>query len=156
MVPHAAQTMNQCQVGEDGRTAHYRLQLKNFDGTTFEFGEQVLSKPKRKIKHVRQRTLDATFREATWVGLWPHGRTRRHTSRREHRNQRQNWQIEATIWTLERRCCQACVRNQLQRPEPPFSSDVVGNLSFGGVGKHGRILVVFRCVGLRCCRVCLW
>ena len=68
MIPHAAHTINRFLVGADGRTAHYRLYLKNFGGKTFEFGEQVLAKPKRKIKQVRRRTLDARFREATWVG----------------------------------------------------------------------------------------
>ena len=68
MIPHAAQTLNRFQVGEDGRTAHYRLHLKNFGGKTFEFGEQVLATPKRQNKIIKHRTLDAKFREATWVG----------------------------------------------------------------------------------------
>ena len=76
MIPHAAQTINRFQVGEDCRTAHYRLHLKNVGGRTFEFGEQVLAKPKRKSRQVRQNTLDAKFREATWVGH--SGRTAEH------------------------------------------------------------------------------
>ena len=68
MIPHAGQTINRFQVGEDGRTAHYRLHMKNFGGKTFEFGEQVLAKPKRRHKLIRHKTLDAKFREATWVG----------------------------------------------------------------------------------------
>ena len=76
MIPHAAQTINRFQIGEDGRTAHYRLHLKNFGGKTFEFGEQILAEPKRKSRQVRQKTLDAKFREATWVGY--SGRTAEH------------------------------------------------------------------------------
>ena len=30
MIPHAAQTIHRFQVGEDGRTGHYRLHLKEF------------------------------------------------------------------------------------------------------------------------------
>ena len=83
MKPHAAQTLNRFQVGEDDRTAHYRLHLKNLGGKTFEFGEQVLAKPKRQNKIIKHRTLDAKFREATWV-RWA-------------RYQSQNSKIEATI-----------------------------------------------------------
>ena len=76
MIPHAAQTINRFQVGEDGRTAHYRLHLKKIGGKTFAFGEQVVAKLKRKSRQVRQKILDAKFREARWVGY--SGRTAGH------------------------------------------------------------------------------
>ena len=34
----------------------------------FEFGEQVLAKPKRKQSTSKKKSLDAKFLEATWVG----------------------------------------------------------------------------------------
>ena len=50
--------------------------MKIFGEKTFEFGERVLAEPKRKIRQLRQKTLDAKFREATWVGY--SGRTAEH------------------------------------------------------------------------------
>ena len=52
MIPRAAKTIDRFQIGEDGRTA------------------------KRESRQVRQKTLDAKFREATWVGY--SGRTAEH------------------------------------------------------------------------------
>ena len=68
MIPHAAHTINRYLVGKDGRTAYYRIHGRHFHGRVFEFGEQVLAKPKRKRKQLKQRTLDARMVEATWVG----------------------------------------------------------------------------------------
>jgi hypothetical protein len=70
MIPQAADVINRFLVGTDGRTARYRVHLENFNAKTFEFGEQVLAKPKRSNKAIRKkgRTLDASFHDATWVG----------------------------------------------------------------------------------------
>ena len=76
IISHAAQTINRFQIGEDGRTAHFRLHLQIFGWKSLDFGEQVLAKHKRKSRQVRQKTLDAKFREATWVGH--SGRTAEH------------------------------------------------------------------------------
>ena len=46
MIPHASDVINRFLVGSDGRAAHYRARLKNFNAKTFEFGDQVLAKPK--------------------------------------------------------------------------------------------------------------
>ena len=40
MIPQAADTINRFLVGDDGRTAYYRVRHKNFHGKVFEFGEQ--------------------------------------------------------------------------------------------------------------------
>ena len=70
MIPHAADCINKYLVGKDGRTAHYRVHLKNFSGKVFEIGEQVLAKPKRSNKKIKKRqALDARFHDATWVGF---------------------------------------------------------------------------------------
>ena len=68
MIPHASHTINRFLAGADGRTAHYRVHLKNFGGKVCQFGEQVLPKPKRRNSKIWRRTLDARFLEATWVG----------------------------------------------------------------------------------------
>ena len=69
MIPQASNSLNRFQVsGDDGRTPYYRVHLRNFNGKCFEFGEQVLAKPKRKKSVFRSRTLDARMMEATWVG----------------------------------------------------------------------------------------
>jgi len=69
MIPHAADTVNRFLLGMDGRTAYYRVHLKNFSGKTFEFGEQVLAKPKRSNKALKKAgALEAKFHDATWVG----------------------------------------------------------------------------------------
>ena len=57
MIPYAANTINRFLIGIDGRTAHYRVHLKNFGGKVFEFGEQVLAKPKRTYSKTRKRAL---------------------------------------------------------------------------------------------------
>ena len=68
VIPHAAQTINRFQIGEDDHTTQHRLHLKHFGGKTFDLGDQVAAKSKRKSRQVRQKTFDAKFREATWVG----------------------------------------------------------------------------------------
>ena len=66
MIPHASDVINRFLVGSDGRTAHYRVQLKNFNANTFEFGEQVLAKPKRSNKAIKRgdKMLEARFASA--------------------------------------------------------------------------------------------
>ena len=69
MIPQVADTINRFLVGDDGRTAYYRVRHKNFHGEVFEFGEQVLAKPKRSNKQVRNKgALEPRFHDATWVG----------------------------------------------------------------------------------------
>ena len=69
MIPHAAHTINRYLIGNGGRTAYYRIHGRHSHGRVFEFGEQVLAKPKkRKRKQLKQRTLDARMVGATWVG----------------------------------------------------------------------------------------
>ena len=69
MIPHAADTINRFVVGDDGRTAYYRVRHKEFHGKVCEFGEQVLAKPKRSNKKIRKKgTLEPRFHDATWVG----------------------------------------------------------------------------------------
>ena len=54
---------------DDGRTAHYRVRHKNIHGKVFEFGGQVLAKPKRSNKQVKKKgALEPRFHDATWVG----------------------------------------------------------------------------------------
>ena len=72
MIPHASDSINKYLVGDDGRTAYYRVNLKNFNGKVFEFGEQVLAKPERSNKSIKKKqALDARFHDATWVGFDP-------------------------------------------------------------------------------------
>ena len=54
MIPQAADTINRFLVGDDGRTAYYRVRHKNFHGKVYEFGEQVLAKPKRSNKKIKK------------------------------------------------------------------------------------------------------
>ena len=68
MIPHAGQTINRYLVSKDGRTAYYRIHCRDFHGRVFEFGEQVLAKPKRRKTFFKNKTLDARMLEATWVG----------------------------------------------------------------------------------------
>ena len=51
-------------VGDDGRTACCRVRHKNCHGTLYEFGEQVLAKPKRSNKQKEKEGAS----DATWVG----------------------------------------------------------------------------------------
>ena len=55
MIPQAADTINRFLVGDDGRTAYSRVRHKNFHGKVFEFGGQVLTKPKRSNKQVKKK-----------------------------------------------------------------------------------------------------
>ena len=69
MIPQAADTINRFLVGDDGRTAYYRVRHKNFHGKVYEFGEQVLAKPKRINKQIKKKgALEPTFHDATWAG----------------------------------------------------------------------------------------
>ena len=68
MIPQAADTTKRFLVGDDGRTACYRVRHQNFHGKVFEFGEQVLAKPKRSNKQVKKKgALEPRFHDATWV-----------------------------------------------------------------------------------------
>ena len=69
LIPHAADVINRCLVGEDGRTAYYRVHAKNFSAKVCELGEQVLALQKRKKKVTRKTSLATRWREATWAGF---------------------------------------------------------------------------------------
>ena len=47
MIPLASDLINRYLVGSDGKTAHYRIYMRNFNGMAFECGEQVMAKPVR-------------------------------------------------------------------------------------------------------------
>ena len=68
MVTHAAGVINRFLVGADGRTPYYRTYGKQFIAKTFELGEQVWAKPKRKVKTTRKSALAARWLDGTWVG----------------------------------------------------------------------------------------
>ena len=65
---HAVSLLNKFHVGVDGRTAHYRIHHKNFNGKVFEIGEQVLAKPKRKTRSRSGNSTRARWLKGTWVG----------------------------------------------------------------------------------------
>ena len=65
----ASELINRCQVGRDGRTAYYRLHGRNSTKGLIEFGERVLAKPLRGVKHNRKVSLKDRWIFATWVGL---------------------------------------------------------------------------------------
>ena len=44
MIPLASDLINRYLVGSDGKTAHYRIYMRNFNGMAFECGEQVMGK----------------------------------------------------------------------------------------------------------------
>ena len=66
VMQHAASLLNKFHIGVDGRTAHFRVHHKNFNGKTFEIGEQVLAKPKRKIRGDK-RSVKTRWIQGTWV-----------------------------------------------------------------------------------------
>ena len=69
MIPQAADTMNRFLVGDDGRSASYRIRHKNFYGKVYEFGEQVLAKAKRATRRSKRKgALEPRFHDDTWVG----------------------------------------------------------------------------------------
>ena len=39
MILLASDLINRHLVGSDGKTAHYRIDMRNFNGMAFEFGE---------------------------------------------------------------------------------------------------------------------
>ena len=53
MIPQAADTINRLLVGNEGRTAYYKVRHTNFNGEVYEFGEQVLAK--RSNKQVKKK-----------------------------------------------------------------------------------------------------
>ena len=69
MVCHAVETINRFLIGSDGRTAHYRLHNKNFNGKVAEFGEMVFAKPLRKAS--RKRALKSRVVSGIWLGIHP-------------------------------------------------------------------------------------
>ena len=69
MIPHSADAVNRFRDGKDDKTLHYSLSLRPFKSKVFEFGEQVLAKPKRRVGVANQRALVARWHEATWVGF---------------------------------------------------------------------------------------
>ena len=65
-IPQAADTINRFLVGDDGRTAYCRVRHKNFHGKVYEFGEQVLAKPRRSNKQIKKKgALELIFHDAT-------------------------------------------------------------------------------------------
>ena len=74
MVIHAIETINRFLVGVDGRTPHYRLHGKEFNGKVIEFGEVVYAKPLK--KPTRKRSLKSRAALGVWLGM--DGRTGEH------------------------------------------------------------------------------
>ena len=61
-------------IGTVGKTAHYRMYMKFFNGIVFEMGEQVFAKPVRDANLAklgrnpkRKLSLKSNWIEATWV-----------------------------------------------------------------------------------------
>ena len=69
LIPHAADVINRYLVGDDGRTAHYRVHAKNFGAKTCELGEQVFALHTTKKTATRKTSLATRWREATWAGF---------------------------------------------------------------------------------------
>ena len=69
ILAHAPELINRFLVGRDGKTAWQRVHNRVFNRKTFEFGEQVIVKPKRCQKDNLKRSLITKWREATWVGF---------------------------------------------------------------------------------------
>ena len=69
LIPHSSDLINRYLVGDDGRTAHYRIHEKMFTAKVYEFGEQVLALLKRKQQTARKTSLATRWKEATWVGF---------------------------------------------------------------------------------------
>ena len=67
ILEHSVSLLNRFHVGVDGRTAFYRVHHRNFSGKVFEIGEQVLAKPKRKIKRDGIYSTRARWIDGTWV-----------------------------------------------------------------------------------------
>ena len=69
MIPQAAETINSFLVGDDGRTAYYRVRHKNFHGKVLSSVSRCWPKPKRSNKQVKKKgALEPRFHDATWVG----------------------------------------------------------------------------------------
>ena len=65
---HAVSFSNRFHVGVDGRTAYFRVHHKNFFGNVFEVGDQVMDKPKMRLRGTRgdgTGSLKARWVEAT-------------------------------------------------------------------------------------------
>ena len=63
---HAANTLNRYAVGQDGRTAYYRLRGKAFNQEVVEFGEEVwYMYPGIVGKH----KLDNRWANGVWLGM---------------------------------------------------------------------------------------
>ena len=81
-IPLASDLINGYLVGSDGKTAHYRIYMHNFNGMAFECGEQVMAKPVRegnwkKIDRNPKRKFSV---KSNWIeGTW--GRARQQNSR---------------------------------------------------------------------------
>ena len=76
MIPLASDLINRYLVGADGKTAHYRIHMRNFSGMAFECGEQVMAKPVRQGNWSkldrdpkRKLSLQSNWIEGTWVGF---------------------------------------------------------------------------------------
>jgi hypothetical protein len=47
MIPLASDLMNKYLLGTDGKTAHYRVNMRHYHGIALKCGEQVMAKPVR-------------------------------------------------------------------------------------------------------------
>ena len=69
IIPHASDCISRFLVGKDGRTPHSRICNKHLSGKTFEFGEQVLAKPKRGKRETRKQSMKSKWHDGTWAGF---------------------------------------------------------------------------------------
>ena len=73
MVPLASDLTNKYLIGEDGKTAHYRVHMRHFSGMAFECGEQVMAKPMRECnwaKMDRNPKMKLSFKSSWIEGTW--------------------------------------------------------------------------------------
>ena len=66
---HAAEVLNRCQVGSDGRTPYFRLYGRHSTKGLLEIGEQVMAKPLREKKTTKKLALKDRWVHASWVGM---------------------------------------------------------------------------------------
>ena len=69
IIPHSADLINRYQLGNDGKTPHYRIFRKFFNGKSVECGEQVWAKPKRSQEIRLKLSMKSNWIEGTWVGF---------------------------------------------------------------------------------------
>ena len=71
----ASELINRYLVGSDGKTARYRIYMRNFNGMAFGCGEQVMAKPvpegnwkKLDRNPKRKLSVKSNWIDSTWVG----------------------------------------------------------------------------------------